>query len=69
MPVAQNFTRFQALPGNADPEARPPIYSFTRSQALPAGNAYPEAQQPILMESLRGRARVKWVPRLLLGTY
>jgi hypothetical protein len=41
-----SWNYFPALPGNADPEALPPIF----------------------MESIRGRARVKSLPRLLLET-
>src|ERR671932_2179306 len=74
-----SWNYFQALPGNADPEARPPIFIkslrgrarvksvFTRSQALP-GNADPEARPPIFMKSLRGRARVKSLPGICLET-
>ena len=40
MPVPQNFTRSQALPGNADTEALPPIFmeslrSRTRVKSVP----------------------------------
>ncbi|WP_445172429.1 hypothetical protein [Microcoleus sp.] len=75
MPVAQNlillvFTRY-SFPGRAwerrSGGSASKFHGITRSQAEP-GNADPEALPPILMESLQGRARVKSLPRLLLGT-
>ncbi len=61
-------TRSQALPGNADPEALPPITRITRSQALP-GNADPEALPPITRLLVPRLCLVTQIRRLCLQFY
>ena len=50
-PAIPNFTRSQALPGNADPEALPPIFT-SEAEPLEGSQAEPRNQLILVMKHL-----------------